>query len=499
MTRHSRSGASAPILIAALALAAAAAAGLFSCQTGPAPAEGAPAVADEKLIARGRDAWNRKEPEMARESWAAIADAKTRAAYVGYVDAYAALGTDLDTAATAKVEEQAKFDAAYGRARKALGSFPPELKIRPEVRDRAAEIAAARVRALLDSRRTASARELARSASSDYGDAHGLPDMLKEAELLLATQRQAAGADEELEKARAEEEFYAKIALYQGATASYQKVEAALAQGAEQGGFSDTAAVEAESARLKKKRLDSRVEMERRLRERQYTFKDRIGEEFARVPEGDKLGSMTREEMLAFESEKKANIEREYQELETFHKRFPAVIDAGMLAEVDAQRKEMEIRIARVEAEIRTAKEIASRGKPVSPLLIGLFNSVPGTKGADQKSRPAILRGSTSKGPDYWWGMEEISKGAMNDLVVTMADDRQVRVYASNTKSGSLVGKNGVKDLVNRGYKMGNSWPVLNAGSQLPSTLYFIEVQEGKKPAYEGEVVIYSSFIARQR
>ncbi len=496
MIKHCRSGASAPVLIAALALAAA---GLFSCQTGPAAAAADPAAADEKLVARGRDAWNRKEPEAAREHWEAIQDAKARAAYVGYVDAYAALGKDLDTAATAKVEEQAKFEAAYGRARKALGAFPPELKIRPEVKDRAAEIAAARVRALLDSRRTASARELAQSASSYYGNVHGLPALVKEADLLLAAQRQAARADEELEKARAEEEFYAKIAAYEGAAASYLKVETALAQGADRDGVSGTAAVAAEASRIKKKRLDSRVEMERRLRERQYSFKDRIGEEFARVPEGDKLGSMTREEMLAFESEKKANIEKEYQELKTFHERFPAVIDAAMLAEVDGQRKEMEIRIARVEAEIRTAKEIASRGKPVSPLLIGLFNPVPGTKGADQKSRPAILRGSAAGRSDYWWGMEEIAKGAMNDLVVTMADDRTVRVFSSNTKSGSLVGKNGVKDLVNRGYKMGNSWPVLNAGAQLPSTLYFIEVQEGKKASYEGEVVIYSSFIARQR
>lgn len=497
MTRHSRSGAVAPILIAALCLAAAA--GLFSCQTGPAPAAADPAAADEKLVARGRDAWNRKGPEAAREHWEAIQDAKARGAYVGYVDAYAALGADLDAAATAKVEEQAKFDAAYGRARKALGSFPSDLKIRPEVKDRAAEIASARVRALLDSRRTASARELAQSASSDYGNAYGLPALVKEADLLLAAQRQAAKVDEELEKARAEEEFYAKIALYEGAAASYLKVEASLSQGAERDGFSGTAAVAAESSRIKKKRLDSRVEMERRLRERQYTFKDRIGEEFARVPEGDKLGSMTREEMLAFESEKKANIEKEYQELKTFHDRFPAVIDALMLSEVDGQRKELEIRIARVEAEIRTAKEIASRGKPVAPLLIGLFNSVPGTKGSDQKSRPAVLRGTTAGKPDYWWGMEEIAGGAMNDLVVTMADERAVRVYSSNTKSGSLVGKNGVKDLVNRGYKMGNSWPVLNAGAQLPSTLYFIEVQEGKKASYEGEVVIYSSFIARQR
>jgi len=498
MNRHDRGGARAPIAIAAIAMIAAS---LFlSCQTKPAQvATPAAAVPDEKLIARGRDAWNKKEPSAAREHWAALQDAAKRATYVGYVDSYESLGKDLDAAFAAEVDEQAKFDAAYGRARKALASFPSDLKVPEEVKDKAAKIAAVRVRALLDARRTASARELAQSASEAYGDKYDLPAMLKEADLLLATQKSEAKVDATLEKARGEEEFYSKVALYEEATAAYEKAESSLSEQAEKDGSSETAAVSAQAARLKKKKQDSRIEMERRLRERQYSFKDRIGEEFARVPEGDKLGSMTKEEMLAFEAEKKANIDKEYEELRVFHERFPAVIDAGMLAEIDGQRKALESRIAKVEAEIRTAKEIASRGKPVAPLLIGLFNPQPGAKGADQKSRPAALRGTTRGAPDYWWGMEEISKGAMNDLVVTVNDERTVRVFAENTKSGARVGDKGLKDLVNRTYKIGNSWPVLNAGAQLPSTLYFVEVQEGKKPSYEGEVVIYSSFIARQR
>jgi hypothetical protein len=498
MSKSFRGGVAALISVTAVVLIAATM--VFSCQTAPQGAtKNVQALPDDKLITRGRDAWNKKEPEAARESWNQIQDAATRAKYVGYIDAYAGLNNDLDAAAAAKIEEQAKFDAAYGRARKALDSFPPELKISPELRDKAAKTAADRVRALLDARRTSSARELAQSAVNDYGDVYQLPLMLKEADLLLTAQRSTGKADETLEKARSEEEFYTKIGLYESAAASYAKAESALLESAQREGVSETAAVSAESARIKKKRQDSRIEMERRLRERQYSFKDRIGEEFARVPEGDKVGTMTKEEMLAFESEKKANIEKEYQELKLFHERFPAVIDSAMLAEVDAQRKELETRIARVEAEIRTAKEIASRGKPVSPLLIGLFNPQPGTKGNDQKSRPAVFRGATRGGPEYWWGMEEIAKGAMNDLVVTVGDERTIRVFAENTKSGSLIGKNGIKDLVNRSYKVGKSWPVLNAGAQLPSGLYFIEVQEGKQAAYQGEVVIYSSFIARQR
>ena len=95
--------------------------------------------------------------------------------------------------------------------------------------------------------------------------------------------------------------------------------------------------------------------------------------------------------------------------------------------------------------------------------------------------------------------MVSIPNKEMNDLVITLKDNRTVRVFSENTKSGKLIEKKNMKDLVNRGYKVGNSWPVLNAGSQLTSNKYFFEVQKGKTPDYEGEVVVYSSFIVRMR
>ena len=54
-------------------------------------------------------------------------------------------------------------------------------------------------------------------------------------------------------------------------------------------------------------------------------------------------------------------------------------------------------------------------------------------------------------------------------------------------------------EMGNRTYKVGNSCPLLNGGGQLPSNKYFFEVQEGKTNEYEGEVVVYSSFIMRMR
>ena len=79
--------------------------------------------------------------------------------------------------------------------------------------------------------------------------------------------------------------------------------------------------------------------MERTLRERQYSFKDRIGEEFARVPKGGKLGSMSLKETLAFQKEIRVNVDVAYKEMVAFNKRYPAVIDRKMLNKVKQQKK----------------------------------------------------------------------------------------------------------------------------------------------------------------
>ena len=144
-------------------------------------------------------------------------------------------------------------------------------------------------------------------------------------------------------------------------------------------------------------------------------------------------------------------------------------------------------------------KEIESRGKTVMPLMIGLFNPAPGSTKESQKSRPAKFSAKGQKGSEYWWGMVSIPKGQMNDLVITLKDNRTVRVFNENTKSGKLIEKNNIQDLVSRSSRVGNSWPVLNAGSQLKGSNYFFEIQKGKTDSYSGEVVVYSSFIVRMR
>jgi hypothetical protein len=478
---------------AAIALVAASIA--LSCATAPKSA----AAPDEKLIAQGQGSWNSKGPESARQYWSLLQDAATKNIYVGYIDSYAAYLKGLDDEAATGMDDQPRFLAAFERSEKAYSSFPSELKLPEEAKTKAQRTAADRARALLDAKKPQSARELAQSALSAFGESTELAAIEKEAETLIASQKREAEADAVLSKARGRDDFYAKIDGYQEAIAAYSKADSSLAENAKDIGASDTKAVAAQSARLEKKAQDARIEMERKLRERQYSFKDRIGEEFARVPEGDKLGSMSLDEILAYQEGIKANVEKDYQEMKEFGQRFPSVIDKDMLKEVEAQRDALDQRIAQVQAEIRTAKDIASRGKTVMPVMIGLFNPVPGDKKGDQKSRPAAFRGTSRGGSDYWWGMAAIPKGTLNDLVVSVSGDRTVRVFAENTKSGTRIGEKGVKDIVNKGYKVGNMWPVLNAGNQLASGNYFFEIQEGKKADYEGEIVIYNSFIARVR
>ena len=323
--------------------------------------------------------------------------------------------------------------------------------------------------------------------------------MFAEIDVILASRKREADADASLEKARGTEAFYDRIAAFESSAAIFAKAESLLAGDAGKAGVAKSAGVAREASRLRKKRQDAAIEKDKLLRERAYAFKDRIGEEFARAPEAKAVGSLTPEDVLAHEESVKGNVEAVYQEMKEFAARYPQAIDLEMIREVEEQKKDLDAKIAQINAEITTAREIASRGKIAMPIMIGLFNPQPGSAEEAKKSRPAAFGAKGATKAEYWWGMVSIPPGAMNDLVVTVSDNRTVRVFAENTKSGSLVDRKGIRDLVNRGYKVGTSWPVLNAGSQLTSDKYFFEVQPGKSPDYTGEVVVYSSFIMRMR
>jgi hypothetical protein len=462
--------------------------------------EGVKQTPDEKAIDRGVTAWNDKEPAAAKPYWNAISVKASRDQYVGYVDNYQAGANALAALDAAKNPDDGKLAAAYEKIRSACAALPKNLTVPQDTRKRAVAVAETRMRTLINANKLSAAHEIGKSCTAYFGSNDDIESMNSEIDVILASRKREADADAALESARAVEDFDQKIASFEAVAGQYGKAESELSSDASSAKVAKSQGVATEASKLRKKRQDVSIEVEKILRERAYTFKDRIGEEFARQPTGNNTGILGMEELLKHYQGVKANVDASYKEMKDFAARYPKAIDADMVADIDEQKAELDGVIAKVSKELATAKEIASRGKVAMPLIIGLFNPAPGKdKDEDKKSRPALFNAKDAKKAEYWWGMVSIPAGKMNDLVVTMKDGRTVRVFGENTKSGTLIEKNGMKDLVNRGYKVGDSWPVLNAGKTLPTDKYFFEVQKGATSDYEGEVVIYNSFVSRQR
>jgi hypothetical protein len=454
---------------------------------------------DQKAIRMGAAAWNESAPAAAERYWSAIKDPAAHDRYIGYLRAFADGSRSLQEASQAKPAEEERILAGYQKAQGKLSTLPAELSLPAETRAAGLDLAAGRMRVLLSAGKLSPARVMGKTAVGTFGESSAITTLFSEIDVIQASRGRETAADASLEKARGVEAFDDKVAAFDSTVSSFKKSEALLADDAAKAGVASDPAVAREASRLKKKRQDTAIEKDQLLRDRAYELKEKIGEEFARAPEPKAVGTLTLEEVLAHEESVKSGVEAAYEELKQFAAQYPRSIDQEMIDEVEVQKKDLDAKISQVTAEIRTAREIASRGKIAMPVMIGLFNPQPGTAKDAQKSRPAKFGAAGMKKSDYWWGMVSINPGAMNDLVVSLSDDRPVRVFAENTKSGSLAGKNGIPDLVNRGYRVGNSWPVLNAGRQLTSDKYFFEVGRGASPDYTGEVVIYSSFVTRMR
>jgi hypothetical protein len=464
------------------------------------------AARDEEAVARGTVAWNQKGPAAAEPYWEEIQDQTRLTTYRGYLQSFDAGTEYLAEAGGAAASNEAQALASYQKAREMLAGLPEDLELPVETRARGMAIAEDRMRSLIAANDLTGARELGEAAVGTFGPSQAIAAMNAEIEVVSASRRREAGADEAGTRAREAVEFDDKIARLEAAIGAYAEAGARLGEEADKARVSGSSSVYREASRLRRKRQDLAVEREKLLRQRAYGYRDRIGEEFARVPDKEKVGNMSLEELLEHQESVKAAVEAAYEELTGFADRYPEVADPDFTAEVEEQKKILDEKIAQVNAEIRIAqenarraREIASRGKVVLPVIIGLFNPEPNDGVEAQRSRPAVFQSSGAQGDEYWWGMAAIPGGTMNDLVITVSDSREVRVFGENTKSGRLIKRQNMKDLVNRSYRIGNSWPVLNAGAQLPTDRYFFEIQKGKTDAYEGEVVVYDSFVVRMR
>ena len=465
---------------------------LVSCATG------SKENPDDRAIAAGVKAWNDREPEAAAPYWNEIKDEKVKKQYQNYVAAYKAGSDALES--TDSTKNEAKLLAACNTALDKFGSLDPALKLPSDVAEKGASLSAKRIDALVAAGKVTQAKKLYASAVKVYGSTDELTQANKEADVVSSLFAKSSALNSEIEKVRAIPTFEEKVAAYDSVLASYASAEKEIDAAANNAGVAKTQGVSANVRSFKKTRQDLAIERASVIRDRAYEYKTQINEEFARTPENaGENGKMPLEAILAHYQSVQKNIDGIYQNLLGFAAKYPNDIGQDILDDINAQKKDLEAKIAQVNSEIRTAQEIASRGKVVFPLMIGLFNPDPRSTAESKRSRPAKFSAKNAKGNEYWWGMVSIPRGQMNDLVVTLKDNRTVRVFAENTKSGKLIEKNNMKDLVNRSAKIGNSWPVLNAGGQLTSNKYFFEIQKGKTPDYEGEVVVYSSFIVRMR
>lgn len=470
---------------------------------------------DDQLVAGGVDAWNAGKIDSAQAYWNAIKDPTLRTEWLGRVDQYNALELRFDQTAALPASPEAPILAAWDATLKDFKDFPDELKLPDTLLNRLVPVAKTIVQGRIADEKIVGAKAFMKTASDTLGNrVDWTPelDAIQEYEAAQATASSFRALDRSLSKtttdamnaARNEEDFDQKIQNYESAITTYTKAENTMAAQAKSNGYKESSPLYALVTKYRTGRAAARSEMERTLRGRATDFKERIGGEFARTP--DELGSSNPGDIVKFYEGIKTNIDAMQAEVVSFAGKYPKVIDQDMLKDVDAQKRDLEARIVVVTAEWRKAQqdakiaaELASRGKPVLPLLIGLFNPQPGTKGDSAKSRPAKFKGNFTKDTEYWWGMVEIPKGTYNDLVITGNEGETVRVFSENTLSGKEIDRKKLKDLVSRSNKSGNSWPVLNAGAQLASGKYFFELGKNKDAKYTGDVVVYSSFIVRFR
>lgn len=456
----------------------------------------------DPAVGKGVNAWNSRGPASARAYWDEIKDSGKKKKYLNYITLYEAGVSALESTDGIKASNDAKYIGACNTALNKFSAIDSVLTLPASTCSKGATITAVGIEKLLAAQKVSEGIKMYNTAVKVYGQNKAFATVSKEVEVCKQINAKRASLIAQADKAEQIESFDAKIKAYDDILAKCPAEESAVATLAANSGVADKAAVSVNVRGFKTVRQDIAIKKEGAFRERIYEYKDSIGAEFARQPEGKgsgKNGAFTLEEVLAHYKSVEKNIDAIYAELLDFAENHKQDVAQDVIDDVTAQKKDLNSKIAQVNREIANAKEVASRGKVVMPLMIGLFNPVPGTKGNDKKSRPAKFSATGAKGDEYWWGMVSIPKGQMNDLVITLKDNRTVRVFNQNTKSGKLIEKNNLQDLVSRSSRVGNSWPVLNAGEQLKGTNYYFEVQKGKTDSYSGEVVVYSSFVTRMR
>jgi tetratricopeptide (TPR) repeat protein len=449
---------------------------------------------DPELIDRGVAAWNENEgvPDSAYKFWTHIKAKDTRAQYLAYIDNYKTGIKALEAASALKTDNYDSLLSSYGEINKT--NFPQNLKVGKftvrvkTLRERAEEAAETKVRGLIKEGKLALARETVTAALEIIDPSDRLSGILKEIDAKYAFKKEQEAkarqvetdADTALDTAHNATDQDKKIEAYKLAIAGYENAEALLNDlGQKEPSFAGSS--DADRKRLRKKGQDAGIEMERKIKDYAYALKEKQLEDFARVPDQKDLGALTGDQIVAYNAQTKKKIQGELNTVKDLAVTAPNAVPAADIKAMEDNVK----RIDKVQVEV---KKPAEKGKTIMPVMIGLFNP---QKQDKEKSRPGIFRSNTAAKSDQWWGMADIPKSTMNDLVVSLNDDRACKIMG---QSGSKS-----QDLVSKDKKFGNNYPVLNAGPQFQDGLYYLDLSKGKTGAYQGEVVIYKAFITRMR
>jgi hypothetical protein len=408
-----------------------------------------PSVSDEQIIDEGSRLFSEGKLEEAQGTWSTIPDTEKKNLFIGFVQAYMA------------------FDKSIAKAEEALAESKPELALEsakdagspPEAPIEFTNADPLDTRARLARIGDEAGKAIAARAAQTEGAA----------DALLATAKTRVIKDGAQTAAKAMEGFESAARLFEDVSAWVPDANA-------------------DAARAKDKARAAETLHRTLLKETLLNFPDRMGEVFARSPGAAK--KLSDKELLAFNNETATIIQSGLSEFDSIVSAYPDILDAATLDKLRNSARGLSTRFARMEASIKAVKD---RGKPVMPLIIGIFNPQPNDP---QRSRPASFSGTSIKDSDWWWGIADIPKGTAQDLVISLSDSRIVRVYAVGRGSG---GARTAPDLVNPLFKVGNSWPVLNAGERLDNGVFHIEVGPGQSESYSGEAVVYKSFITRTR
>jgi hypothetical protein len=408
-----------------------------------------PPPTQDEIVRDGAIQFSEGRIDEAERTWTGIPDATLRQSYVSFVTAY----RNLDT--------------AIGGAEKALSEAKPEdaivaVKDTKEPPKAPGEVG------------SADPRELKSRIAKIGGQAGSA--------LVERAAKEEKAADTRIASARSSKAREGAVLAAQSAD-GYETAHKLFLAASDW--IPETSA---SAARTESKAKSAEVLHLALLKEALLLFPNRMGEVFARTPSSTER--IDDKALLSFAAETQSMISGGISDFEDTIAKYPELLDQVTVDRLRSSARGLAARFARIEAAIKAVKD---RGKPVMPIIIGIFNPEPDDP---QRSRPASFSGSSAGGAEWWWGIADIPKGVAQDLVVTMSDPRPVRIYAAGLGPD---GKRPSSDLVNPLFRVGNSWPVLNAGVRLNDGVFHIEVGPGRTDSYSGVAVVYKSFMMRTR